>query len=354
MKFTLASFFPLILLGGLLLTGNAHAQVGGDNTYEFLNLPVSARVGALGGNAIATPDDDISLSYQNPALLGSGMSNKLALNYINYFSDVNFGYVGYARHFNKAGTFSAGIQFLDYGNFTQADETGLITGEFTAGEYCLNFGYGRQLDSSFSIGANLKTIYSNLADYTSVGSAIDVAGMYYNRKRDIGVALVVKNIGMQWKTYASEREQLPFEAQIGISKKPEHVPFRFSIIYQHLERWDMRYDDPLSPRDTIDPLTGEEIPRSKGRDFADNFARHLVFNGEFLLTKNFNIRLGYNYQRRKELMVTGRHGMIGFSFGVGLKISKFHLSYGRASYHLAGKSNHFTLTTNLSDFVSKK
>jgi hypothetical protein len=354
MKFTRAFILPLVLLGGLSVNKQASAQVGGDNTFEFLNLPVSARVGALGGNAIATKDDDISLSYHNPALLDSGMSNKLALNYINYFSDVNFGYAGYARHFKNVGTFSAGIQFLDYGKFTQADETGLITGEFSAGEYCLNLGYGRRLDSSFSVGANLKTIYSDLAGYTSVGSAIDIAGMYHNRKRDLGVALVVKNIGMQWKTYATGREPLPFEAQIGISKKPKHVPFRFSLIYQHLERWDMKYDDPLSPKDTIDPLTGEEIPQSKGRYFADNFARHLVFNGEFLLTKNFNIRLGYNYQRRKELMVTGRHGMIGFSFGFGLKISKFHLSYGRASYHLAGKSNHFTLTTNLSDFGSKK
>ena len=354
MKFIPASFCSLVLLAGSLFLNKASAQVGGDNTYEFLNLPVSARVGALGGNAIATKDDDISLSYHNPALLDSGMSNKLALNYINYFSDVNFGYAGYAKHFKKAGTFSAGIQFLDYGKFTQADETGLVTGEFSAGEYCLNLGYGRKIDSAFSVGANLKTIYSDLAGYTSVGSAIDLAGMYYNRKRDLGVGLVVRNIGMQWKTYANDRERLPFEAQIGISKKPQHVPFRFSLIYQHLERWDMRYDDPLNPKDTIDPLTGEEIPQSKGRDFADNFARHLVFNGEFILTKNFNIRLGYNYQRRKELMVTGKHGMIGFSFGFGFKISKFHISYGRASYHLAGKSNHFTLTTNLSDFVSKK
>jgi hypothetical protein len=42
--------------------------------------------------------------------------------------------------------------------------------------------------------------------------------------------------------------------------------------------------------------------------------------------------------------------MVGFSYGFGIKISKFHLSYGRATYHLAGASNHFSISTNFSSF----
>lgn len=353
MKFIPASLVSLAILSGAFST--ASAQVGGGSTYKFLDLPVSARVGALGGSAIATKDDDINLTFQNPSLLDSSMSNKLTLSYINYFSDVNFGYVGFGKHFSKVGTFSAGMQFISYGKFTAADETGVITGDFKAGEYALNFGYARPIDTLFSIGANLKTIYSDLAGYTSVGSALDLSSTYHNSKRQITAAIVVKNIGMQFKTYSGgDREPLPFEIQAGFSKKPRHVPFRFSVIGQHLQKWNLQYDDPLDPKLTVDPLTGEEIKQSKVKDIADNTMRHLVFGGEFLLTKNFHIRLGYNYQRRKELQVTGRPGMTGISFGLGLKISKFHLSYGRASYHLAGASNHFTLTTNLSDFVSKK
>lgn len=333
----------------------AKAQVGGDNTYEFLNLPVSARVGALGGNVIPVKDDDLNLTYQNPSLLDSSMSNKFSFSYINYFSDVNFGYAGYARHYAKLkGTVSAGLQFINYGDFTMADETGVITGDFKAGEYALNLGYGRKLDSAFSVGANLKTIYSSLAGYTSVGSAVDVAGTYFNPHKQVGVALVVKNMGIQWTTYSGgRREELPFEVQLGFSKKPKHVPFRFSVIAQHLEKWDLTFEDPLNPTQTVDPLTGEEIKQSKTKDVADKLMRHVVLGGEFLLTKNFNLRLGYNYQRRKELMVGGKPGLIGFSFGFGFKVSKFYLSYGRASYHLAGKSNHFTITTNLSDFIKK-
>ena len=66
--------------------------------------------------------------------------------------------------------------------------------------------------------------------------------------------------------------------------------------------------------------------------------------------ENFHFDLGYNYKRRQEMKVVVRPGMVGFSWGFGLRISKFHIAYGRSSYHLAGGTNHFSLTTNLSDF----
>jgi predicted Na+-dependent transporter len=45
--------------------------------------------------------------------------------------------------------------------------------------------------------------------------------------------------------------------------------------------------------------------------------------------------------------------MVGFSMGLGLKVSKFHIAYGRSTYHLAGATNHFSLTTSLSEFYRK-
>jgi len=50
------------------------------------------------------------------------------------------------------------------------------------------------------------------------------------------------------------------------------------------------------------------------------------------------------------MKVNAHPGMVGFSMGFGFRVSKFHFSYGRASYHLAGGTNHFSLTVNLSEF----
>ncbi|GAJ03981.1 unnamed protein product, partial [marine sediment metagenome] len=46
-------------------------QVGGKSTYQFLNLPVSARAASLGGKINSIKDNDLSLAFYNPSLLNS-------------------------------------------------------------------------------------------------------------------------------------------------------------------------------------------------------------------------------------------------------------------------------------------
>ena len=339
----------------LILPFTIQSQTGGSKVYSFLNLPFSARTAALGGNNISIKDDDINMIQQNPALLDTSMNNKLGLSYINYFTDINYGYATYAKNIPRYGMFGAGMQFFNYGKFTRADETGLITGSFKAADDSFNIIYSKAIDSTVHFGATLKTIYSTLENYTSFGSAVDLGITYNNAKLFFTAAAVIKNAGVQWKAYTrSNREPLPFEIQIGITKKLPKAPLRFSLTGQHLEKWDLTYEDPANPTPTVDPLTGESIKQNKGKIFGNKLARHFIFGTEFLISKNFHLRIGYNYQRRQEMKVETRPGMVGFSFGAGFKISKFQLSYGRAAYHLAGASNHFTITTNLSDFYSRK
>ena len=348
----LLSFFLI-----LMLSNSNFAQIGGNSVYQFLDLPFSARTAALGGNLICVKDDDINLIAQNPSLLNSSMDNKLPMSYVNYFSDINYGYTTFAKSVSgKIGNFSVGMQFLDYGKFTRADETGATQGTFRANDNCLSLGYSKEIDTMFSVGAQLKTIYSVLDSYYSIGNAVDLAGTYYNSKRNITVAAVIKNVGMEWRSYYQTREGLPREYQLGFSKKTKtaRAPFRLSIIATHLEKWDLTYIDPANPPLTEDPLTHEPIKQNKTKIWADKLMRHAIFGGELLLTKNFNIRLGFNYERRIELRLDTRPALVGFSFGFGFKISKFQLSYGYADYHLAGGSHHFTVTLLTSEISIKR
>lgn len=339
-----------------LISLSAFSQIGGNNTYEFLNLPISARVTALGGNLISTRDNDLNVSLANPALLTDSMNNNVALSYINYFGDVNYGYAAYAKKIKNVGILSAGIQYLNYGQFIRADETGNIDGTFGANEMSFNVSYARSIvDSNITIGATLKTIYSHLDSYSSLGSALDIGAVYSRAERGFAVAALIKNAGRQWKPYIpGNREKLPFELQIGFSKKLAHVPFRLSMVYENLEKWDLTYQDPSNPVLTVDPLTGEAIKQNKNRIFGDKLMRHLVIGGEFLITKSFALRAGYNYQRRQELKVPEKRGMTGFSFGFGFRVYKFQFSYGRAVYHLAGASNNFSVSFDVNSFYSRK
>ncbi len=71
--------------------------------------------------------------------------------------------------------------------------------------------------------------------------------------------------------------------------------------------------------------------------------RHVIVGTEIIPHKNFYFSLGYNYQRRRELQTEAKVSGIGFSWGFGLNTSLLSLEFGRASYHLAGSSNHVSL-----------
>jgi len=337
-----------------LCSASLQGQIGGRAIYEFLNLPNSAKVAALGGKAIALPDNDLNLVFHNPSLLNDTLDNALVLNYVNYLADINFGYFSYAKSFGHLGTFAAGIHYIHYGTFIAADETGQKTGDFSASEYSFNLFYSRRIDSLFSVGINLKPIISNLEKYNSFGLATDLGVTYYNPNRLFTAALVLKNIGIQISTYDGEtREPLPFEIQLGLSQKLKHAPFRISMVAHNLQTYRLTYDKDDSQDSVNDPFAGDSDEPSKLEDFAENIMRHLIFGLEFTPIKSFTFRVGYNYQRRKELQIPSKVSTVGFSWGFGLQVYKFQFSYGRATYHLAGASNHFSISTNIGSFYKK-
>jgi hypothetical protein len=216
----------------------------------------------------------------------------------------------------------------------------------------MNLFYSRAIiDTFLTAGINLKPLYSSLENYNSLGIALDAGITYHHPRTPTTVAVVVKNLGTQFTTYAGEREKVPFELQAGITQGLAHAPFRFNITFQNLERWDLTYEKPGQESNNI---LGEEVKQSGFDIFGDKLMRHMVFGVEFLLGKNFHVDLGYNYKRRQEMKVNARPGMVGFSWGFGFKVSKFHIAFGRASYHLAGGTNHFSLTTNLSEFYRRQ
>ena len=210
------------LIGVLLLvTGMAcvSAQTGGKFVYNFLNLSYSSRLLSLGGNLVSVHDDDPTLLFSNPSFISERQHNNLALNYTDYFTKSNAMAVAYSHTFPKAGSFAIGVYGLPYVSFRGADETGVETGTFSAGDYALVLGWGRELSAHFSVGANLKTVFSHYGPYFSSGLAVDVAGSYFNDEKNLSLTLLAKNIGGQVKCYApGNHEMLPGRMPLPVSR----------------------------------------------------------------------------------------------------------------------------------------
>jgi len=345
--------YRIIISSFLLLPFLLQGQVGGTRTYAFLDLTNSARIASLGGKMVPIYDDDLNLPFFNPALLNSQMDNHLVLNYVNYFSDISYGYAAYAKTYTGIGTFSAGMHYINYGTFIAANETGLITGSFKASEYALNLMYSREIDSILTIGITLKPIYSSLENYQSIGLATDLGISYHTVDQLFVASLVLRNLGFQFKSYYNQnQEPLPFEIEAGVSQRLQFAPFRFMLTLQQMQKPDLTYTKPDNQQ-KVDPISCLPVKDPPLAAFSDKVLRHMIFGVEFFPIKSFYFRAGLNYERRKELMIETQPGLIGFSWGFGLKISKFQLSYGRATYHLAGASNHFSINVNLSEFIRK-
>jgi hypothetical protein len=333
---------------------SAFCQVtGGQNTFESLSISPSARVTALGGAAIAVQDKDLALALHNPAALNSNMSGRLSFQHQFYLSDLQNGAFSYARSINKLKIVAqTGIQYMQYGKIPEADEYGTKTGrDVNAGEWAWTLGAARAFSPKISLGMNLRLAGANFAEYQSTALMADASAMYADTASRLVMTLLLKNRGAQLSTFNGTRETLPYDLQFGITKRLRYLPFRFGVILHHLHQWNIRYNDPNAKSETIEFLGGDQS-QSKGNPQLDNAFRHLIINGEFILGKNENffLRFGYNHLRKRELSVTNLRSLAGFSGGIGMKVKRFQVDIGMASWHLAGGGFHLGLGTDLDSF----
>ena len=92
----------------------------------------------------------------------------------------------------------------------------------------------------------------------------------------------------------------------------------------------------------------KEEDLKKGFDLIlDETMRHLLIGVECFPFQGLTLRAGYNYNRRQEMKVDSRTGMTGFSFGLGIQLQRFSVNYARSMWHLAGASDHFSISVNL-------
>jgi len=320
------------------------AQIGGQRSLEFLNIPTNARTAALGGVNVSLYDQDVNMFISNPALLNAEMSDHFSINYQAYLADINNSTLFYAKNIEKYGLWGFGLRYFDYGDFEGYDATGAPTGEFDASEFAFMISHSHSI-GNFGMGGTLKLAHSSIASFGATALMLDLGGTFIHPTRDWTLGLVIKNFGILISDYSDQSDSvLPFDVQLGTSFKPEHMPIRFSFTVYNLHQADIAFFDP----------TGDGEPGKEEPGTVDKIFRHINFGMEVILHKNFNLRGGYNHLLRKELRIQQNSGGAGFSFGFMFRIKAFEFAYTRNLYHPAGGTNYFTLTSNLGALFKKK
>lgn len=327
-------FLLFCILSGAFLTASAQ------QSFQFLERPAMPRALALGGTAI-TALPEAGMWVQNPALLDSLNSGHLQLAYQWFYADVQQSNLAYAQHTNT-GTWGGSVQYMDWGKMQGYDASGNPTSQFTASDYVLQLSHARRW-RVYSAGVSIKWASSGIAGYRAGALLLDAGGTFSHPSKELVAGFVVRNIDVYTRPYVNGQNlELPLEVRLGLTFKPKFMPFRFTLTGQHLQQPNLSKADPAAP------YNKEEAP------LVDNVMRHLAFGTELLLSRNVQLRAGYNHLLRQELKLETAGGMSGFSLGLLLRIRSFQLEYTRAWYHVAGGTSQLGLGIDMNKIFKRR
>ena len=311
--------------------------LGGDNTYNFLELPITPQLSSLGGVNVSNRTNDIGLTISNPSLLRGDMSGQLHASFnLMYAGIKNLALVGGYTVQKWKTNFAVGISYVDYGNMDATDPSGNITGNFYANDVLVKVSASRQYEERWHYGFSINFIQSNYAQYSSSALALDAGVTYYDSLRLMQVSLALKNMGAQLKSFVpGTPEELPFDIQLGISKRLKKAPIQFSATAHHLHQFNLVYND----------TAGVADGGQAGNTSAFNkIFQHFVFAVQLYVDDKIEITAGYNILRRNELRIENTaNGLTGFSMGLGYTSKKLHLRYARSWYQNNTAYNQFGL-----------
>ena len=318
--------------------------LGGGSAYNFLKLPSNPLLTALGGVNVSYKTNEVGFALNNPALLTPELNSQLNLSFNSFLSGIKTYSLAGAVYQNNLNTSLAGdIYFVDYGLLPQTDAAGNVEGNFHPVDYVIQVSAAKKYLERWNYGASLKFINSNYQLYKSSAVALDFGVLYSDSANNFFAAILAKNMGVQLKTYAGEAEDLPFDLQVGITKKLSKAPLGFSLTAQHLHQFNLIYNDAGFNADNY---------FSSNNNLFNNIFDHFVIATNIYLGNNLEAIVGYNHLRRTELNIgSPANGLNGFSMGVRIKFTKLQVLFARSNYQRNVSYNQLGLNLELNELV---
>jgi hypothetical protein len=280
--------------------------------YNFLRLPVSAHVAALGGDNTTLVEDDATLIFHNPALINNVTDRTLNLNFMTYMEGSTTASASFVKAAGELGTWSVTGQFMNYGTMKETTATGQQTGEFSAKDIAVGGSFAYSLSERFTGGISAKFIASYIGQYNSLAAGVDLGINYYHAESELSVSAVARNLGGQLSAYDDDFERMPLDLQIGFTKRLLSSPLRISASLVRLNDWEY------------------------------GFGKHLVIGADIILSPQFYIAAGYNAMRASEMKISENDGAsshgAGLSIGGGLQLQRLKLNVAYAKYHVTTSS----------------
>ncbi len=163
-RFVLAACVAVCFAGSVL----AQADQAGTSAFAFLNLDYDARTIAMGGAAVAMPNDLYGVAV-NPAAAGYVSKCQVVCGYRSIMDDVGGGPVAVAIPYYNVGTFALSLISVTYGSLTQVNEGAdgtPVTTDITWNSYSMagTLTWAKVVWDNLSIGGSLREIHDYIGN----------------------------------------------------------------------------------------------------------------------------------------------------------------------------------------------
>ena len=288
MRKTLGS---VVITGILILTLNliCYANGPGTTTASFLKIGVGARAAAMGEAFTALASDGTSL-YWNPAGLTQLKTKEFSAAYNSWFEEIKQGYLSLTFPTSR-GTMGFGANYVDMGKLEGRDVEGNPTGDFTASDTHIFFGYARKLKKS-SWGMTIGWLQDIIKDDKKDTFLANIGFLYPVSER-LTLGVVAQNIGSRLGN-----DPLPLTFKIGAASKLKTLTLAIDVV---------------KPQDN-------EI--------------YYCLGAEWWLKNALALRIGYK---------TNQDIGEGITAGIGLKMGKTSIDYAYVPYGDLGDTHRISL-----------
>ena len=315
-----------------------------------LSIAPDARAGSMGDIGAAT-EADVYSQYWNPAKYPFNVARAgVGISYTPWLrkivNDINLATIAGFYRIGDYSAVSASLRYFNLGEVYVGDASGMIS-DMTIKPYelAVDVGYSRMLSETFSMGVNMRFIYSDIKytpEESTAGKAFaaDIAMyrlgyfMMGNRECSLGWGINISNIGSKIAFGGSDdAEFIPTNLRLGLNLTVpfnEYNKFSFSIDANklliptypkqeegeaendYLDRVQKDYYD-------ISPIAG--IFKSFG-DAPGGFKEEMQeirwsFGAEYTYNDRFMLRAGYHHEAENK----GNRKY--FTVGAGFKMSVF-------------------------------
>lgn len=347
----------------LLLMSVTTAMAQKEDIFNPINTSVTsqsiapdARAAGMGDVGVAT-DPDVVSQYWNPAKYPFTISRAgVALNYTPWLrqlvSDMDLAYLAGYYRIGDYSAISGSLRYFSLGEvYTSSSMDGGSDMTINPYEMSVDLGYSLMLSETFSLGAAVRWIYSDLTyDYTedtSPGSAFaaDLSLYYQNylnlgsRECQLGLGMNISNIGSKINFGGSDNSEfIPTNLRLGASLMiPIDEYNRFTIAadankllvptYPKQEEGESLEDyQQRVQKDYYDVSSISGIFKSFGdapRGFEEELEEiQLSVGAEYVYHDQFAIRAGYHHESETK----GNRKY--FTVGAGFRMSVFSLDAG--------------------------